>query len=148
MTQRSAIFHFPADLYDRPVVSRLVQEFDVEVNILNAHITPQQCGHMFAVLDGEEAAVHRALAAMQAMGVETILPVKNLVWNEDNCVHCGACAGPCRPGAFSVDPATRRVVFDPTRCIACNRCIPACSYGAIESVDDHLRRKEGTDEDL
>lgn len=142
MMRRSAIFHFPAELYDQPVVSRLVREFDVEVNILQAHISPQEMGHMFAILAGEEPQVDGALHALAAMGVQTVLPVQNLVWDEERCTHCGACTGLCRPKALHMDPATRRVVFDASRCIACNRCVPACSYGAIESIGDYLRRKE------
>jgi L-aspartate semialdehyde sulfurtransferase ferredoxin len=60
--------------------------------------------------------------------------------DEERCVHCGACVGQCASAAFTVDRSTRKVVFDPGRCIACELCIPACAYGAVESVNDHLRR--------
>jgi len=66
--------------------------------------------------------------------------IRNLVWDEDACVHCGACAGQCPSGAFHVEEETRKVVFEHDKCIACELCIPACSYGAVQSVSDHLKR--------
>jgi ferredoxin len=144
MVQKSVIFHFPADLYDKPIVSQLVRDWNVEVNILQAAITPQERGHMFAIVDGEEQVLDSALSHIEGLGVTTVLPVQNLVWDEEKCVHCGACVGLCRPKAFSHHPDTGRVVFDSSRCIACDRCIPACAYGAVESIREYLKRKGGT----
>ncbi len=139
MIQKSVIFHFPPELYDKPVISGLIRNCEVEVNILEAYISPQQAGHMFAILQGEEGRIDDALRYMEGMGVSMVLPVRNLVWDETKCVHCGACVGQCRPRAFRMESS--RVVFDSARCVACNLCIPSCSYGAIESISSHLKRK-------
>ena len=143
MVQKSVIFHFPEDLYDKPVVSQLVRDWNVEVNILQASITPQERGHMFAIVEADEAVLSSALSHMEGLGVTTVLPVQNLVWDEEKCVHCGACVGLCRPKAFRHDPVAARVVFDSSKCIACDRCIPACSSGAVESIREYLKRKGG-----
>ena len=49
MIQRSAILSFPKEIVDRPVITQLVRDVGVEVNILQAHITPEEDGHMFAI---------------------------------------------------------------------------------------------------
>jgi ferredoxin len=139
--QRSAILRFPRTLVDQPIVSRVIRDFDVEVNILQASITPEEDGHMFAFFKGERAAVGGALDFLRAERVRVILPAKHLVWSAERCTHCGACVGQCTSSAFAVDPATFEVVFDAARCIACELCIPACAYGAVESIGDHLARK-------
>jgi ferredoxin len=141
MIQKSVIMHFPRTLVDKPIISHLVRNCDVEVNILQAHISPDEDGHLFAILKGGRNEIRNALAYLQENGVRAILPAKNLVWDEKKCTHCGACVGQCLPSAFAVDAATRKVVFDAQRCIACELCIPACSYGAIESINENLRRK-------
>lgn len=138
--QKSLILHFQRPLVERPIISHLVKAFDIEVNILQAYVTPDEGGHMFAILEGPEAAVARALTYLEDLGVKTVLPTRNLVMDDSLCTHCGACVGACRPGALSMDPATSRVVFENARCIACGLCIPACPFGAIESVEDHLRK--------
>jgi ferredoxin len=139
--QQSIIMHFQRSLVDRPIISHMIQTFGLEVNILQAYITPDEGGHMFSILQGEEEAVSQALAYLDGLKVKTILPTRNLVMDEDKCVHCGACVGACGTGALSVDPDTARIVYENRKCIACELCIPACAYGAIESISDHLRKK-------
>ncbi len=134
MIQRSVLLEFPAAIAGQPIVSRVVRRFDVEVNNIQATITPEQDGRMFAIVTGEDADVLRALEWLRASEVRTTLPVQNLVWHEGRCTHCGACIGQCAPRAFSVDPATARVVFAAERCVACDLCVPACAYGALEAL--------------
>jgi ferredoxin len=140
MIQVSAILNFPRSKIDRPVISNVIREKEIEVNILQAHITPEEDGHMFAIFSGDEASVEGAFEYLKKNEVRVILPTRNLIWDETRCVHCTACVGQCPSAAFTVDPDTRRVVYKAKRCIACKLCIPSCSYGARESVSDHFRR--------
>jgi len=140
MSQTSALLRFPKSIVDTPVISRLVHSFDVEVNIVQASVSQDEDGRMFVIFHGERGSVKDALDYLRDLGVRVTLPVRNLVWDEDLCAHCGACVGQCPSSAFTVDGDTRRVVFDGKRCIACELCIPACSYGAIESIGEHLER--------
>jgi ferredoxin len=140
MIHKSVILSFPRSQLDRPVISTVIRSFDVEVNILQAHITPEEAGRMFTIFKGERTMVGRALDYLRSNDVQTILPVKNLVWDEERCVHCGACVGQCLSSAFATDTTSMRVVFDAGRCIACELCIPACPFGAIESIGDYLER--------
>ena len=140
MSHRTVVLSFPRTTVDQPLISTMVRRFNVEVSIIQAHITPDEAGRMVTHFSCEEEEMEQALDFLRQSGVEVNLPLKNLVRHEQLCVHCGACVGQCRSRAFSVDPVTAEVVFDHTRCIACELCIPACSYGALESVSDHLRR--------
>ncbi len=140
MIQKSVILNFPRTLVDKPVISRVIRDFDVEVNILQAYITPDEEGRMFTLFKGDGPAVNGALDYLRKNDVRTILPVKNLVWDDELCVHCGACVGQCLSGAFTQDPVTMKTVHDPGKCVACELCILSCWYGAIESIGDHLRK--------
>lgn len=140
MIQKSVILNFPRTLVDKPVISSVIRNYDVEVNILQAYITPDEEGQMFTLFKGQAPAVNRALDYLRENDVRTILPVKNLVWDDDRCVHCGACVGQCLSSAFTQDPVSHMTVHEAERCVACELCIPACGYGAIESIGDHLRK--------
>ncbi|MFH1436187.1 MAG: NIL domain-containing protein [Pseudomonadota bacterium] len=141
MIQKSVILNFPSTVVDKPVLCDMIRRYDIDVNILQATITPGEEGKLFAIVKGDRPAVDRAMAYLADLGVRTIFPAKNLVWDEQLCVHCGACVGQCLPRAFSVEPGSLQVAFDSDRCIACELCVPACCYGAIESIGEHLRRK-------
>ena len=140
MVQLSAILNFPKSKIDRPVISNVIRKMEVEVNILQAHITPEEDGHMFAIFSGSKGAVDGAFEYLKKNEVRVILPTRNLVWDEEKCVHCTACVGQCPSAAFTVEPETLRVVYNANRCIACKLCIPSCCFGACESVSDHFKR--------
>lgn len=140
MIQKSAFLKFPKGLVNEPVISRVIRGFDVEVNILQASITPEEDGNLFAFFSGERKAVSGALNFLKERDVRVILPARHLVWDEDLCIHCSACVGQCPSSAFSIDERSREVSFDAERCIACELCVPACSYGAVEPISDQLRR--------
>lgn len=138
MGQRSAIFHFKHDTVDKPIVTQLVRDYNLTVNILQATISPEEEGKMFVTLQGADKDLKAAIAYLEGLSVTVILPSKNVVLYEERCTHCGACVGQCLPKALSVDPDTRKVTFNSEVCIACELCIPSCPYGAIESVSEHL----------
>ena len=138
MKRTSAILKFPRTLVDEPVMARVMREHDVEVNILQASITPEEAGRMFVFFSGAPGAVRGAIGALEERAVRVVLPARNIVRDEELCVHCGACVGQCPSGAFEVDRASGRVSLVGERCIACELCLPACSYGALESLDDRL----------
>jgi len=143
MPQRNIVLNFDTTLVDKPIVSHVVKAYDVDLNILQARITPAEDGTMFLIMSGTDEQLDSAIAYLESVGVRTIVTSKSLILNEDRCVHCGACVGQCLPKALSVDPETRRVAYDGSACIACELCVPACPFGAIESVGAHLNGKGG-----
>ena len=142
MLQRSVFLDFPKAVVDQPWITRVIRDYDVEVNILQAAITPDEGGRMFAIFRGEPPAVKAALTFLRDARVDVVEPEKFLVWREDRCVHCTACTGQCPSGSFTVDPQTRRITFVSESCIACELCIQACFYGALHSFTE-LEMKPG-----
>ena len=140
MTQVSAILNFPKSQIDRPVISNVIRRMQVEVNILQAHITPEEDGHMFAIFSGKGTSVEEAFDYLRNNDVKVVLPTQNLVRDQEKCVHCTACVGQCPSAAFEVDQETFEVAYNAKRCIACKLCIPSCTFGALESLSDHFKR--------
>ena len=48
------VLHFPRRLVDRPIVYRLVKDYDLEFNILKAFFTQEEEGLMVLEISGEQ----------------------------------------------------------------------------------------------
>jgi len=126
------VLHFPKRLVERPIIYRLVKDYDLEFNILKASITPEQEGLMVLELKGNQQEYDKGIEFLIKAGVQIQSLSQDVKRNEERCTHCGACVTVCPPGAFRLDPKTRMVIFDNEKCIACGLCIPACSPRAME----------------
>jgi L-aspartate semialdehyde sulfurtransferase ferredoxin len=126
------VLRFPKRLVERPIIYRLVKDYDLEFNILKASITPEQEGLMVLELKGNQQEYDRGIEFLIKAGVKIQSLSQDVTRNDERCTHCGACITVCPPGAFRLDPKTRMVIFDNEKCIACGLCIPACPPRAME----------------
>src|SRR4030042_5428370 len=126
------VLRFPKRLVERPIISRLVKDYDLEFNILRASITPEQEGLMVLELKGNQTEYDKGIEFLIKAGVKIQSLSQDVTRNEERCTHCGACVTVCPTGAFRTDAKTRLVKFDNEKCIACGLCIPACPPAAME----------------
>ncbi len=126
------VLHFPRRLVERPIIYRLVKDYDLEFNILKASITPEQEGLLVLELKGNQTEYDKGIEFLIKAGVKIQSLSQDVTRNEERCTHCGACITVCPTGAFTVEPKTREVLFDNSKCIACGLCIPACPPHAME----------------
>jgi ferredoxin len=129
---KKIVLRFPKRMVDRPIVYRLVKDYDLEFNILKASITPEQEGLLVLELKGNQQEYDRGIEFLIKAGVKIQSLSQDVKRNEERCTHCGACVTVCPTGAFRVDPKTRLVIFESEKCIACGLCIPACPPHAME----------------
>lgn len=132
--QRSVFLHFDSNLVEKPIISDLVRKYDVEVNILEARITPNEEGSMFIGIQGSDENLDKAFGYLVSSGVKVTVKPRRLLWHEDICTSCGACLAHCLPKALNMDPDTGEVRYDDDLCISCLLCIPACPYRALEEA--------------
>jgi NAD-dependent dihydropyrimidine dehydrogenase PreA subunit len=126
------VLRFPQRLVERPIIYRLVKDYDLEFNILKASITPEQEGLLVLELKGEQKEYDKGINFLTKSGVKIQSLSQDVTRNEERCTSCGACVTVCPVGAFEVDPETRIVSFHDEKCIACGLCIPACPPRAME----------------
>lgn len=138
MICRSVVLRFSSECVGMPLISELVREWGIEVNILHARIRPSEEGRMLARFRCSETVMEKALASLEERGVDTLFPESSFIWNDELCVHCGACAGVCPPEAFTLNRESYRVEFDLSRCILCQLCVQACCYGAVQPVEEYV----------
>ena len=131
MVSKRWVLHFPPRLVDQPVVSRLVREYDLGVNILKAFISPGEEGVMVLELWGEREQYDRGIEYLTKIGVRFQPLSQDVRRDESKCIQCGACTAVCPTGALAVNPVNRSVDFVVEKCVACARCVQACPFRAM-----------------
>ena len=126
------VLHFPKRLVDRPIVYRLVKDYNLEFNMLKASFTQEEEGLMVLEIKGDQKDYDKGIKYLTKSGVRIQALSQDVTRNEERCTHCGACVTVCPTGAFEVEPSTRQVNFYNEKCLACGLCIKACPPRAME----------------
>ncbi len=130
---KKIVLHFPKRLVDRPIVYRLVKDYDLEFNILKAFFTPEEEGGLMVLeITGKQENYDKGIRYLTESGLRIQSLSQDVIRNEERCTHCGACITICPTDAFELDPQTRRVNFKDAKCVACGQCIKACPPRAME----------------
>ena len=129
---KRVVLHFPKRLVDRPIVYRLVKDYNLEFNILKASFTQEEEGLMVLEINGDQKDYDKGIRYLTKSGVRIQSLSQDVTRNEDRCTHCGACVTVCPTGAFELEPVTRQVNFCNEKCLACGLCIKACPPRAME----------------
>ena len=143
MESKNVLLVFEKEIMYKPIIYRLVKDFDILFNVLEAKIYPKQEGRIILELKGEKKALEDALAYLYREGVKVRKLADMISRREDRCVHCGACTAVCRVDALSIDRTTMEVIFDPEKCVACGLCMKACPVNAMTgtSIDIEINGK-------
>ncbi|NJM77660.1 MAG: 4Fe-4S binding protein, partial [Acaryochloridaceae cyanobacterium RU_4_10] len=119
---------FPRRAIQMPVTYRLAKDFNVAANIIRAQVAPNQVGKVVLELAGDIDQLDAALEWMQSQDIAVSLANREILINEDSCVHCGLCTGVCPTEALSLDPKTFMLNFTRSRCdLCCEQCVPDLS---------------------
>jgi len=133
MSSRRIVLTFPKKSVDKPIVYKLIKDFDLVFNILKASITPDEEGLMVIELSGDKKKIDEGIKYLTDQGVKIQPLSKDIKVNWDKCTQCGACVSICPTDALYIkDRKTMEVAFDPDKCIACELCIRPCPPRAIE----------------
>jgi ferredoxin len=132
MQKKRLVLSYPPHIVETPVISKLVKDYDLTVNILRARITPKEEGRLVLEITGKRQALEAGINYIKEVGVEIQSLAQDVKWHEDRCTHCTACVSICPPKALEVDRKTMAVSFHRDKCIACELCIPVCPYQAME----------------
>ncbi|MEJ5187475.1 MAG: NIL domain-containing protein [Candidatus Geothermincolales bacterium] len=132
MIRRKVVLHFPKEKVDKPIVSKLVRDYNLDFNILKASITPKEEGLLVMEITGEDQDYRRGLDYLESCGV-TVQPLsQDVARDEERCTHCGACLAVCPTRALYLDRESMQVIFDREECVACELCVKVCPPRAME----------------
>ena len=130
MSPKRIVLHFGTDSSVKPIVYRLVKDFDLVVNIVKADVNPQKEGTMVLEVIGDKS--EEGLDYLRNLGISVQDLNQRIVRNEDKCVMCGACTGICPTGALYLERPSMEVKFDGDQCIVCQLCTKVCPMQAME----------------
>ncbi|MFH1189273.1 MAG: NIL domain-containing protein [Candidatus Omnitrophota bacterium] len=131
MVSKRIVLTFPHSTVGQPIVYRLVKDYGLTFNILQAKITPQEEGVMVLELKGKKEDYAAGIKYLTSLGVN-IQPIsQDVTRDEARCTHCGACVTVCPSGALYTDKKTMKIIFDAEKCIACELCVKACPPRAM-----------------
>ena len=131
MVSKRIVLTFPHKLLDEPIVYKLVKDFDLVFNILQAKITPREEGLMVLELKGKKENYAEGIKYLTSLGVRIQPLSQDVTMDEARCTHCGACISVCPTEALYIDKKTMKVIFDSDKCIACELCVRACPPRAM-----------------
>lgn len=129
---KKIVLHFPSRLVDRPIIYRLVKDYDLEFNILKASVTQEEEGLMVLELKGDQQEYDKGVNFLLKTGVKIQSLSQDVTRNEERCTSCGVCVTICPTDAFELELPGRHVLFHNDKCIACGICIKACPPRAME----------------
>jgi len=132
MESRKVVLHFPRRSVDKPIICKLIKDFNLDFNILKASVTPDEEGLLVLELTGDEKSLNKAVKYLKDNGV-TVQPLaKDIIRNDNKCTHCGLCVVYCPTNALYVDADTQKVIFQQDKCIGCEICVDICPVRAME----------------
>ncbi|NLT21754.1 MAG: 4Fe-4S dicluster domain-containing protein [Syntrophorhabdus sp.] len=130
--KKRIILRFKKDTIDKPIVYRLVKDYNLVFNILRANISPRAESLMVMEVEGTETNFKKAVRYLKDLNIDTEPMEQDINRDETRCVHCGLCTSVCAPGALFIrDRKTMKVEFDYTRCVACELCVRVCPVKAM-----------------
>jgi len=131
MMKKRIVLHFPRGLVDKPIVYRLVKDFNLEFNILKAEVNPREEGVLVLEIKGSDGDYKKGINYLKSSGVKIQPLSEDVTMDRKKCVDCTVCVPLCPTSALEVAPETAEVRFIKEKCIACGICIKACPYGAM-----------------
>ena len=125
------LVRFPYEKVTTPITYNLVKDYDLMINILHADIQPNKTGKLIADISGEEDNLKKGLDFLKAQGLDYKLFTKTIIWQDDKCIHCGACTAVCPSGALRMDRDDWSLTFDKEKCLICEFCVKACPLNVM-----------------
>lgn len=118
---------YPLPLDEMPYTAEVILETGVKINIDRA-----TRGEL--IVDVPNDTVDQVADLFRAKGVEVRKLMKLIAWDEERCIHCGACISVCPTKVFRFNPSWN-LNLEEEKCVRCEICIKACPLGALACVD-------------
>lgn len=133
MVKNRVVCFFSASQSEQPIIYRLVKDYDLTINIIKADINPQKEGYLVVELSGDKKKFDAGVNYLKDLGVRVEPLSQTVIWDENICIQCGACASFCPTGALVIsDRDTMEVTFYNDCCVVCGMCLDCCPTRAVK----------------
>jgi ferredoxin len=134
--KKRIILRFKRNTIDKPIVYKLVKDYDLIFNILRANILPRAESMMVMEIEGTDENFNKGIEYLRGLNINTEPIEQDINRDEEKCVHCGVCTSVCAPDALHIERKTMRVDFDYEKCVACELCVRVCPVKAMNVFFD------------
>lgn len=129
--KRIQLVYHPENV-SKPIIYDLIKHFDIVINIIQARILPDEEGKLIMDMETEDINyINRGLEYLTDEGVDVQVLEKSIIYQEEDCIYCGACTGLCKAGALTMDQQTWKLNVDHDKCLLCGMCVSACAVDAL-----------------
>jgi len=129
--KKKVVLHFSKDNWDKPIIYRLIKDYNLVLNILKASVLPRRESFMILELEGDSTNYRLGVEYLKESGVTIDSIEQDIKRDEEVCTHCGACTAICPTGALYIKRENMEVLFDSEMCSGCELCVPACPPHAM-----------------
>lgn len=134
MATQKLMLQFHTKIIKKPIVYRIVKDFDLEFNILRAEITSDLEGKMLLEIKGPKEKIAKCKDYLLKEGVELKEASRGIILDGEKCVNCGVCVSLCMVKALYLKEGSYEVDFDKDKCILCGLCLNCCPVNAIKPI--------------
>ena len=135
MITKKVLLYFPECETEKPIVYRLVKDYNLMINIFRAKVTPEEEGYLVLDITGTDEDIQKGLDYVKTFNVEINETEKGVRWDNKKCTFCGNCIHHCPTEALHFfDRQRMNVMFNSALCIECLNCIKNCPFGACSSL--------------
>jgi len=131
VTTLKIILKFPQKIMQNPLLAEVVLETGVLINIDRAFVDPAIAEIVIDVPDDKK---EKVADGFRRRGVEVCELDTPLLFDEAECVQCGACVSVCPVEVFKLND-DRTISIDLKRCILCRTCLTMCPQGALKVAE-------------
>ncbi len=124
------ILKYPPQELESPILSKVILETGVPLNILNADIDFNE-GLLVVSVVGDKSDEKRVIAALKKYNIEVEKLEKKITHDSNECINCGECIALCPTDAIKF-LKDKTVEIDEDKCIYCNACVEACPVRAVK----------------
>ena len=114
-------------LHETPYTAEVILETGAKINIDRANVDAVRAD---LIIDVPDDKVERVAELFRQKGVVVKKLLKLIAWDEERCVHCGACISVCPTGVFKFD-SSWNISMEEEKCVRCEVCVKACPLGAL-----------------
>ena len=129
--KKRIIVRFKRKTIDKPIVYRLVKDYDLVFNILRANVFPRADSMMVLEIEGADENFRKGMEYLKDMNLDIEPIEQDINRDESRCVHCGVCTSVCAPEAMYINRENMKVEFDYEKCVACEMCVKVCPVKAM-----------------
>ncbi|HYA32969.1 MAG TPA: 4Fe-4S binding protein [Candidatus Bathyarchaeia archaeon] len=125
------VLKFPQKIMQDPLLADVILETGVRINIDRAFVDAT-IGEI--VIDVPDDRVDVVAEAFRSRGTEVREMDTPLIFDEAECVQCGACVSVCPAEVFKYED-DRTISIDLNRCVLCKTCVAMCPHGALKTAE-------------